>query len=178
MAEDWYIMSQENLSELCGMSVRRLQQINAELPDELKLFVTADNSKGQKKYDGREFVKRFIDYKESLCSDGDSFDDVKKQHEKVKIAKSRIELEKLRGSVVDRESVLRAWQGLFIMFRERLMHVGIKVAPALTMEPKTTVVQDTIDREIRDALTMLSEAEVDFAEKQIDTESDPEQIEI
>ncbi len=146
--------SVEELGELVGKSDRRIRQIDSELPDKEKLLKKGEGGK----YDLFFFVKKWTEYSIKLKVGGKqlNLEDVKAQHELLKMEQTQIELGKTKGDICSTEEVYRLWADLARTVTGKLMSIPSMLAPRITGLENTEVVEAAIEREIRDSLTAIS----------------------
>ena len=147
-------MTKKELSEVAGYTYRRLHDINLSLPDDKKLFV----KKEEGKYDLPIFVQRWVQYnvdRESL--DIEDLSVVKAKHEVIKTKKTELEVERMRGQLVDVQDVKRLWANIANTVLQNMLNISSKLAPMLTMMDNTETIAGIIDEEIRSILTNISE---------------------
>lgn len=148
-------MTKKELAQLVGYTERQLYNIDSELPDEGKLFVRGANGK----YLPDVFVKRWVEYREQRARENDSdLDALKAIHEEVKIERSRVELDKIRGALVDAHEAESAWINAGTRVRQRMMEIPLRIAPKLAGVDSEEKVADILSEEIRAALTTLSQS--------------------
>lgn len=148
-------MTQIALAELTGLTVRRIQMINAEQPDDRKMLIKGENGK----YDAAIFVQRWVKYcmdREKTKNGELDLDQVKAQHEMVKMEKSELNLQVLKGQLVNTEEVRQLWGDIVTMTRNRLMHIPTSVAQRLVMLDDPAEIKAIIDKEIRDCLALIA----------------------
>ena len=131
-----------------------MHDINLSLPDDKKLFV----KKEEGKYDLPIFVQRWVQYnvdRESL--DIEDLSVVKAKHEVIKTKKTELEVERMRGQLVDVQDVKRLWANIANTVLQNMLNISSKLAPMLTMMDNTETIAGIIDEEIRSILTNISE---------------------
>lgn len=148
-------LTQAALAEMAGLSLRRLQQINKDLPPEEQLFVKGEGGK----CDAAMFLRRWVQYSVNKAvenNDKISLDQVRAQHELLKIQKTEIELSVRRGELVDAEEVRSLWDDVVTTVRNRLMHIPTTVAQRLVMLKDPAEIKTILDKEIRSGLEMIA----------------------
>lgn len=148
-------MTKGELAELAGYTYRRLYDIDKGLPEGEKLFVKSDGSG----FDPCAFVQAWVKYnteKDKEAEEG--LDTIKAKHEAVKMAKTEIELRKMRGEVVEVEPTKRLWGNICTALTQSLLNIPSKVAPELVMVEDAESIRDRIDEEIRNTLLLATEA--------------------
>ena len=146
-------VSVKYLAELAGKTERRIRQINNDLPDNEKLLEADDNGK----YDPAFFVKRWVAYQ--IKQEGgkeESLDDIKAQHEKVKMEKSQIELGILKGEICMRADMMRLWGGMIKEMSGSLLSIPRTLAPRLTNIERPSEAEALLEQEVRAAMSALS----------------------
>ncbi len=150
-------LTKKELASISGYTYRRLHDIDMALPKDEKLFVQSETN--PKKFDLALFVQRWVDYNVGQAGGGDDSEEymiIKAQHEKVKKEKTELEVSKLKAEMVDIQEVHRLWCNVAGMVRNRFVRLGHKVGPSLIMQDDAEKIAEVIDREVRDALTMLA----------------------
>ncbi len=151
-------LSKKDLSELTGLTFRRLFDIDAGLPPEKKLFVKGESGK---KYDLALFLQRWVDYNVDRATAGiDDLDSVKARHEKVKIEKTELEVKRLRGDLIKRKDVMKLWGDVVSAVQKNLLGIPNDIAPTLIMIRSSEMIAERIDTAIRDALSAISETPI------------------
>ena len=147
-------MTQKELAKVAGYTSRRLLDINKTLPDDLKLFIKGEGGK----YDLAIFVQNWVKYKISLEKpDGDSaLNTVRAAHERIKMAKSELLLRKMSGALIETEAVRWLWADIVVDVQKKLLSIPPALAPRLLMIDNPERIEDSIRREIIDALTMIA----------------------
>ena len=143
------------LSEITGVGDRRIRQ----LADE-GILIRA--SKGR--YNLRESLKNYIlTLKVAMDKGVDSSDErlsleeVKAQHEMVKMHMAQIRLALMQGEVHKSSDVERVMNDMLSSFRARLLNLPPKVAPMLVMRDNADLIRQIINQEIIEALKDLTE---------------------
>ena len=152
-----YALTKKELASISGYTYRRLHDIDLALPRDEKLFVPSETN--PKKYDLALFVRRWVEYNVGQVGSGEDSEElitIKAQHEKVKKEKTELEVARMKAEMVDIQDVHRMWCNLAGMVRNRFVQLGHKVGPALVMQESAEKIAEVIDREVRDALTMLA----------------------
>lgn len=89
----------------------------------------------------------------------DSLADAQRAREWLKVAKDKILLDQLQGSVLPKQEVERAWSAMISAARSRLLLLPDKVAPRVAVISEVLEVRAVLDEAIREALSALSEQE-------------------
>lgn len=151
-------LQKQELAELTGLSYRQIYNINKELEEqgeEKGLFVQGEGEKG---FDLAIFVQRWVAYcveRESV-DDGD-LDAVKAKHEAVKMQKTKLEVERMEGQLVDVQEVRKLWGDIANTVLQGMLHLPSTLAPMLRSMENIEVIKNVIDGEIRKVLEILSE---------------------
>lgn len=144
-------LTMKELANAAGYTYRRLYDINNALPQDKKLFVKGEGNK----YDLAIFVQRWVDYnvrQESSFDETEDLDTVKARHEVIKAEKTQLEVDRMRGQLIDVQDVRRIWGSVISTAVQNLLHVGSKCAPMLVMMDNQEIIIDIISTAIRDAL--------------------------
>ena len=147
-------LTKKELASITGYTYRRLHDIDMGLPDDGKLFVEGEG----KKCDLAIFVQRWVRYKtDQATGDGETLDDVKAVHERIKTEKTQIEVAKLKGQLVDVMEIRMLWEGVAKTVMQTMLRLPSKIAPQLVMRDNTELIAGIIDRELRDALNNIAD---------------------
>lgn len=149
-------LTKKELANAAGYTYRRLYDIDRELPEGKKLFEAGEGGK----YDLAIFVQRWVDYNVRMAEAGTDVEDldvVKARHEVIKAEKTQLEVDRMRGQLIDVMDVKRLWGDIAGTLVQNLMHVSSKVAPMLRMMENTETIAAIIDAEIRTLLEGISE---------------------
>lgn len=169
-------LTKKELASISGYTYRRLHDIDLALPKDEKLFVPSETN--PKKFDLALFVQRWVDYNVSQVggdSESEEYATIKAQHEKVKKEKTELEVARMKAEMVNIQDVHQLWCNLTGLVRNRFVRLGHKVGPALIMQEDAEKIADIIDREVRDALTLLANEPVPGgAETDADGDGDDE----
>ena len=149
-------LTKKELAAIAGYSYRMLYEINMNLPNDRKLFVTS--GEGGNKYDLAMFVQRWVMYNTQLAKiEGDEdLEIIKAKHEAVKMQKSQIEVLRLQGEYVSVNALAPLWTQIAAAAAERFNSLAAKLAPSLVMISDPEIIEGMIEREVRDALSLLS----------------------
>lgn len=148
-------LTKKELATVAGYSYRRLHDIDMDLPTNRKLFVQSEAD--SKKYDLALFVQRWVAYnKDTTEEENEELSVVKAQHERVKKEKTEIEVARMKGEYVDITEVQQMWANLAAIVRGRFVNLARKLAPALVMIDNPDKIEAIIDRDVRDALSMIA----------------------
>lgn len=163
-------MTRKELASVAGYTYRRLYDIDRDLPQEKKLFVTGEGGK----CDLAIFVQRWVDYNVNHeTEDIEDLDVVKARHEAVKIEKTELEVARMRGQLVDVQDVKRLWGDIANTVMQNMIHLASKVAPMLRMMDNTEMIANIIDTEMRKVLTDIANTPLpSYAADEIEEESE------
>ena len=147
-------MTKKELANIAGYTYRRLHDIDRDLPDNRKLFVESEGGK----YDLALFVQRWVKYNvENEAGDEDDLDLVKARHEAVKMQKTELEVDKMRGQLVDVQDVRKLWGDIAATVTQNLLHLPTTLAPQLRMIENQEVISSVIDEGIRRVLNEIAD---------------------
>lgn len=164
-------MTKKQLAEVAGYTYRRLHDIDMGLPDGEKLFVKSEDGK----YDLAYFVQRWVKYNISNEVDNDkSLDDVKAEHEQVKMRKTELEVMRIEGLLVDVYEVKKLWGDIAHTVMQTMLRLPTLVAAQVTGLKSKDEVARIIDSEIRNALESIADTPLPSESIQI-TEEDTEE---
>ena len=148
-------LTKKELASIAGYSYRRLHDIDMDLPTNKKLFVPSEDD--PKKFDLALFVQRWVTYnKDTAEEENEELSVVKAQHELVKKKKTEIEVARMMGEYVEITEVQQMWSNLATIVRGRFVNLARKVAPSLVMIDNADRIEAIIDRDVRDALSMIA----------------------
>ena len=150
-----FALTKKELASVAGYTYRRLHDIDMDLPANKKLFVQSEAD--AKKYDLAIFVQRWVAYnKDTAEEENEELSVVKAQHERVKKEKTEIEVARMKGEFVELAEVQRLWGNLATIVRTRFVNLARKVAPSLVMMDDPEKIEEVIDRDVRDALSLIA----------------------
>lgn len=155
-------LTMKELANAAGYSYQQLHNLDRDLPEDKKLFVKGEHGK----FDLAIFVQRWTEYnvQKAKGSAAKDLDAIKAEHEEVKMAKTRLEVERMNGELVDAQDVRRAWAEIVHTTTQALVNLPRKIAPALVMMENVEGIAAIIDKEITGALTALSKTKTEEAE--------------
>lgn len=164
-------LTRKELAEVAGYTYRRLYDIDAELPDNSKLFVKGEGSK----CDLALFVQRWVQYNvDKAAGDECDLDQVKAEHERVKTRKTQLEVARMEGALIDLADVRKLWGDIANTVMQSMLHLPSVIAPMVMMMDDHQRIADIIDREIRQVLNQIADTPVpDYAAME-DAEEDEE----
>lgn len=165
-------MTKKELAGIAGYTYRRLYDIDRDLPENKKLFVECEGGK----YDLAVFVQRWVEYNvNNEIPDTDDLDLVKARHEAVKMQKTELEVDKMRGQLVDVQDVKKLWGNIAHTVTQNLLHLPNRLAPMLRMMENQEVIASIIDEGIRQALNELADTPLpDYAAEEGESEDSSE----
>ena len=152
-------MTKKELANIAGYTYQRLHTIDQGLPDNQKLFVKseADN----KKFDLALFVQRWVSYNRMTAEeDSEELSQVKARHERVKMEKTTLEVARMKGEYVSITELAPVWSDIAATVAERFNGLAQKLAPALVMIGDAEIIEQMIEREVRDAMSLMSKMPV------------------
>lgn len=148
-------LTKKELAALAGYSYRRLHDIDMELPKEAKLFIRSDDN--DKKYDAAIFVQRWVAYNTRISEEeSEELSTIKAKHEAVKMEKTKIEVARLKGEFVSINELAPIWSGIASQVNERFNALPAKLAPSLVMIGDPEIIEELIEREIKDAQRLMT----------------------
>ena len=164
-------MTKKELASVAGYTYRRLYDIDRELPKNKKLFVASEDGK----FDLALFVQRWVAYNvDNAAVETEDLDVVKAQHEAVKMRKTQLEVSRLEGEFVSVQEVERTWANIAAIVRGRFVTLARKLAPALVMIESPDRIEEIIDRDVRDALSLIANTPLPGAGEEAQTDADEE----
>ena len=166
-------MTKKDLATIAGYTYRRLYDIDRSLPQEKKLFVETDDGK----YDLPTFVQRWVDYNiENNCDTPEDLDTVKARHEEIKLQKTSLEVEQMRGQLIDVQDVRKLWGDIANTIMQAFIHLPSTLAPMVQGLNSVKIINGIIDAEIRRILNGLAETPLPVyaADKNEESEDDGE----
>ena len=147
-------LTKKALAEAAGYTYRQLYNIDRDLPDNKKLFVPLEEGK----YDLSLFVQRWVEYNVNReAADVDDLDVVKARHEVIKTQKTELEVQRMRGQLIDVQDVKRLWGDIANTVTQNIIHLPSKVAPLVRDMDNVEMIASIIGTEIRRLLEALAE---------------------
>lgn len=147
-------LTKKELATIAGYTYRQLYNIDRDLPEERKLFVESEGGK----YDLAIFVQRWVDYNVNKeAPEVEDLDVVKARHEVIKAQKTELEVERMRGQLIDVQDVRRLWGDIANTVMQNMIHLPSKLAPMLRMMDSQERIAAVIDQGIRDVLNALAD---------------------
>lgn len=148
-------LSKKELASIAGYTYRRLHDIDTELPRDKKLFVRSETD--DKKFDLAIFVQRWVAYNTQITEEeSEELSTIKAKHEAVKMEKTRIEVARLKGEYVSINELAPLWTQIAATVNDRFNNLATKLAPSLVMIGDADIIEAIIEREVRDAQSLLS----------------------
>lgn len=148
-------LTKKELASLAGYTYRRLHDIDAALPQNQKLFVKSEAD--EKKFDLALFIQRWVAYNTQITEEeNEELSAIKARHEAVKMEKTKIEVAKMKGEYVSVNELAPLWSEIAATVNDRLNGLADKLAPSLVMIGDPDIIGAAIEREVRDALSLLS----------------------
>lgn len=167
-------LTKKELAGIAGYSYRQLYNIDRDLPKEKKLFVPSEAD--EKKFDLAIFVQRWVEYnKREAETESEDLSAVKARHEAVKMEKTEIEVSRLRGEYVSINELAPIWTHIAATVAERFNSLPQKLAPGLVMIGDPEIIAEKIEREIRDAQSLLARMPLPSAESGTEDAEDSEE---
>ena len=135
------------ISILAGYSDKQLNRIDKQLPEDNKLFVKGEDDK----YDLAFFIQQWVRYNvEREAGDGYlDLDTVKARHEIIKTRKTELEVAKMKGQLLDKEDVKKAWGDVLVPLVQNISNMPKKLAPVFATLDNTEIIASMMDDEIR-----------------------------
>ncbi len=163
-------LTKKELASVAGYTYRRLHDIDLGLPQDKKLFVQTQDGK----YDLSTFVQRWAEYnaEKQTYGEGVSLEKAKATHEQVKIEKTRLEVAKMRGELVDVEDVRRLWANVVNTAVQNFLRIPNNIGHRVYMVDDLDIVISIIGQEIRDCLTGISETPIPGQAEEAETEEE------
>lgn len=148
-------MTKKELATIVGYSYHRLYDIDKELPENKKLFVNSQDGK----YDLAVFVQRWVEYSVSQADGGgdEDLDTVKARHEVIKAEKTQLEVDRMRGQLIDVADVKKLWGDIASTVSTNFCHLPSKIAPMLVMLDNVDIISGILDAEIRTVLNAIAD---------------------
>lgn len=172
-------MTKGELADIAGYTYRRLYDIDRDCPDNRKLFVPEVKGKDENgnpiygsKYSLSEFVQNWVEYNVMHETDHiKDLDQVKAKHEIIKTEKTQLEVDKMRGKLVDVQDVKRLWNNVANTVMQNLLHLSSKLGPMLCMMENPEEIAMIIDDEVRKILNNIADTPLpDYANDSTDGE--------
>lgn len=127
-------------------------------------------------YDLGPSVQGYIEWRVSGASSsktGQSLDQVKAEHEVLKMRKTELSLRLMEGKLHRAEDVQQVWTSMAAAVKSRLLGIPVKAAPQVAGMDDAAEIQKVLSREVADALNEVADYDpADFADPMTD---DPEE---
>ena len=148
-----YLMQKE-LAELVGKTDRQIRNIDKEQEDGKRLLVKGEGGK----YDAAIFVQRWVNLQVDKITEGmEDLDAVKARHEIVKTEKTTLEVQRMRGELIDVHDIRKAWGDVANTVMQGMVHLPSTLAPMVQGLDNVEVIGSIIDAEIRRVLNAIAE---------------------
>jgi len=173
-------LTKKDLADAAGYSYRQLKNIDDAMPENKKLFKKGEGGK----YDLAFFVQAWVAYNvdQELGGDSEDLDAVKARHERIKTKKTKLEVRRMEGRLVDVQDVRRLWSDIANTVKQSLLHLPSTIAPMVQGMDNIEVINNIIYGEISNALNALADTPLpDYAaddDGEDDTEDDEEDEEV
>ena len=164
-------LTKKDLADAAGYSYRQLQNIDKVMPENKKLFRKGEGGK----YDLAFFVQQWVAYNldQELGGDTDDLDAVKARHERIKTRKTKLEVRRMEGRLVDVQDVRRLWSDIANTVKQSLLHLPSTIAPMIQGMDNIEVINNIIYGEISNALTALADTPLpEYAANEDDGDTD------
>lgn len=147
-----YLMQKE-LAELVGKTDRQIRNIDREQEEGRKLLVKVDGGK----FDAAIFVQRWVSLQADKITEGmKNLDAVKARHEIVKTEKTTLEVQRMRGELIDVHDIRKAWGDVANTVMQAMIHLPSTLAPMVQGLDNVEVIGSIIDAEIRRVLNGIA----------------------
>ena len=145
---------QKELAELVGKTDRQIRNIDKEQEDGKRLLVKGEGGK----YDAAIFVQRWVNLQVDKITEGmEDLDAVKARHEIVKTEKTTLEVQRMRGELIDVHDIRKAWGDVANTVMLGMVHLPSTLAPMVQGLDNVEVIGSIIDAEIRRVLNAIAE---------------------
>ncbi len=148
-------LTKKELSNIAGYTYQRLHTIDQGLPRDKKLFVKSEAD--GKKFDLALFVQRWVEYNKAAAEEeSEELSVIKAKHEAVKMEKTQLEVSRMRGEYVSITALAPVWSQIAAEVADRFNNLAAKLAPTLVMIADAEIIEAAIEREVRDAQSLLT----------------------
>ncbi len=152
MSED--LITTKRLAEILGMTERRVQQLAAE--NVFKKF-------GRGRFQLADSVQKYLAYQLDLerkkYNKNDlSINEARRRREQAEASLKEIELGKQRGELLEKSDVIRVWQKILTVLKNRLLVMPSKLSPHLLGMNSVNEIKMRMDEEIFNALDELTDS--------------------
>lgn len=129
-------------------------------------------------YDLGPSVQGYIEWRVSGASSsrsGQSLDQIKGEHEVLKMRKTELSLRLMEGKLHRAEDVRTVWTSMAAAVKSRLLGIPVKVSPQVAGMEDTAEIQKILSREVADALNEVADYDpADFADPLTDDREEDE----
>lgn len=134
------------------------------------------------KYDLGQSVKNYIDYMTHAekSTEGKTLDGVRAAHERIKMRKTELIVQRMEGQLHLASDVERLWGNMAGTVKSRMLGIPVKLAPQVTGLTDTKEIEGLLTREITAAMNEVSgydPADYDDYEPEYEPEEDEEETE-
>lgn len=106
-----------------------------------------------------------------------SLEDAKAVHEQVKIEKTQLEVDRMRGILVDVNEVRRLWGNVVNTVVQNMMRLPSKIAGQVYMVDNMDLVSGIIDKEIREVLENIANTPLPEEAEAVSDDDDDDETE-
>ncbi len=153
-------LSAERLCTLTGLTDRRHRQLAAEgfFPPPIKgQYQLTPTIQGMFRY-----------FRDQMNRGNDEFNLERLRKTRAEANLAEIRLAKERKEALDRKSVLRIWDNIVMVIRQKILAIPSKVAPRLVYMDDQKVIESDLEKEVTDALEELSKPQTyDHSENEV-----------
>ena len=148
-------LSKKQLADAAGYSTQRLYEINKALPENMRFYKEGEGGK----YDLAYFMQQWVAYNvdRELGGETDDLDAVKARHEKIKTRKTRLEVLRMEGKLVDVKDVSRLWSEIAATVKQKLLHLPSTMAPMVQGMDNIEAITNIMYSEISTALSEIAD---------------------
>lgn len=166
-------LSKKQLADAAGYSTQRLYEINRALPENMRFYKEGEGGK----YDLAFFVQQWVAYNidRELGGETDDLDAVKARHEKIKTRKTRLEVLRMEGKLVDVKDVSRLWSEIANRVKQSLLNLPSTMAPMVQGMENIEAITNIMYSEISTALNDIADTplpEYAYTDDEEDDEED------
>ena len=172
-------MTKKELAALTGLTYQRVFQIDKALRqnggESLFAPMTGDE---RDRYDPGVFVRRWVEFSVNRATaDDQDLEAVKARHEAVKMEKTQLEVDRMKGILVDVQDVRRLWGDIADTIMQGMLRLPSTLAPMMRGLENIDMIRSIADMEIRKTLEILSDTPLpDYLLAQEDEEgTEPEE---
>lgn len=148
--EKTFIVTTSEISEIFGISPRRIQQLAKE-----GVFVRASHGK----FDLSASVKSFVEYQVEREKTEEELDKATEEAlwTRARRQKTELELQIMRGELHRSEDVKRVMNDMLGAFRAKILSIPSKFAPQIVGKTEIPPVKDVLKKGVHEALEELSD---------------------